>query len=123
MAASARPTIAKTAVAEDRDREKTRARIAANPGQHAARSRDQPEHVGRLVGRVQVNAGDRAGIIDSDPNQRIREQAERNMNKKMAAIDANRRAQQEKASRAEQARRTSHQVLERATRPASSSSA
>ena len=57
------------------------------------------------VGRAQVAPGDGAAIIDHDPNQRIREQDERNMKKKMAELEAGRRAQEERALRAEQARR------------------
>lgn len=72
------------------------------------------------ISRAQVNTGDGAGIIDSDPNQRIREQDERTMNRKMAEIEAGQRAQNEQVSRAERARRQAaatppHQVQRKLT--------
>jgi len=45
------------------------------------------------------------GIIQSDPNERIRAQDERNMQRRMATIDADRARQEERDARAEEARR------------------
>lgn len=47
------------------------------------------------------------GIIQSDPNERIRAQDDRNMQRRMAEIDADRARRAERDARAEEARRAS----------------
>lgn len=44
------------------------------------------------------------GIIHSDPNARIREQGERNLQRRLAEIEASRAKQEERATRGEEAR-------------------
>jgi len=51
---------------------------------------------------AQGNAG--GGIIQSDPNERIRAQDQRNMQRRIAELEANRVKQEERATRAEEAR-------------------
>lgn len=52
---------------------------------------------------VMRGAGD-AGIIDADPNERIRSQDKRNMQRRMAEIEAGRARAEDRAARAEAAR-------------------
>lgn len=64
------------------------------------------QNASRIIqARTSDAAGDAgAGIIDHDPNERIRAQDDRNMQRRMAEIEADRARQEDREARAEAAR-------------------